>query len=44
LPAKHCLEGVFAGGDIVSGTATIIEAIRSGKNAAKAIARYLSKQ
>lgn len=34
--------GVFAGGDIVSGAATVIEAMGQGKIAAKAIAKYLN--
>jgi formate dehydrogenase beta subunit len=34
--------GVFAGGDVVSGPATVIEAIASGRQAALAIDRYLS--
>ncbi len=33
--------GVFAGGDIVDGPATVIEAIASGKRAAESIHRYL---
>ncbi|MHA2134323.1 MAG: FAD-dependent oxidoreductase [Candidatus Thorarchaeota archaeon] len=33
--------GVFAGGDIVSGPASVVEAIASGKEAAKSIDRYL---
>jgi NADPH-dependent glutamate synthase beta subunit-like oxidoreductase/ferredoxin len=35
------IPGVYAGGDVVSGPATVIEAIAGGKRAAKAIARYL---
>mgnify|MGYP000159067522 CR=1 FL=1 len=35
------LEGVFAGGDAVTGPATVIEAIAAGKRAAESIARYL---
>lgn len=35
-------EGIFAGGDIVRGTATVISAIGDGKRAAKAIDKYLS--
>jgi glutamate synthase (NADPH/NADH) small chain len=35
------LPGVFAGGDIVRGAATVILAMGDGKNAAKAIHRYL---
>ncbi len=33
--------GVFAGGDAVTGPATVIEAIAAGKRAAESIARYL---
>ena len=35
------LRGVFAGGDVVSGPATVIEAIAAGKRAALSIDRYL---
>ena len=35
--------GVFAGGDIVSGAATVIEAMGAGKTAAEAIDKYLSE-
>jgi len=35
------LPGVFAGGDVVSGPATVIEAIVAGKRAALSIDRYL---
>jgi len=35
------LPGVFAGGDVVSGPATVIEAIAAGKRAALSIHRYL---
>ncbi len=35
------LKGVFAGGDVVSGPATVIEAIAAGKEAAISIDRYL---
>jgi len=35
------LDGVFAGGDIVTGAATVILAMGAGRNAAKAIDRYL---
>ncbi len=34
-------EGVFAAGDVVTGPATVIEAIGAGKRAAEAIDRYL---
>lgn len=36
------LPGVYAGGDIVTGAATVIEAMGAGKKAAKAIHAYLS--
>jgi len=36
------LPGVFAGGDIVTGAATVILAMGAGKDAARAIHRYLS--
>ena len=42
---KTSKEGVFAGGDAVSGAATVILAAGAGKKAAKAIDEYLkSKQ
>ncbi len=37
-------EGVFAGGDIVTGAATVILAMGAGKKAAKAIDAYLKKK
>jgi glutamate synthase (NADPH/NADH) small chain len=37
------LPGVYAGGDIVTGSATVIEAMGAGKRAAKAIHAYLSE-
>ena len=36
-------EGVYAGGDAVTGAATVISAMGAGKTAAKAIHKYLSK-
>jgi len=33
--------GVFAGGDVVSGPATVVEAIVAGKRAASSIEHYL---
>jgi NADPH-dependent glutamate synthase beta subunit-like oxidoreductase/Pyruvate/2-oxoacid:ferredoxin oxidoreductase delta subunit len=42
LETKH--PGVFAGGDITSGPASIIEAVGSGKRAAVSIHLYLTKQ
>ena len=35
-------KGVFAGGDIVTGTATVILAMAAGGRAAKAIHQYLT--
>jgi glutamate synthase (NADPH/NADH) small chain len=35
------IEGVFAGGDIVTGAATVIEAMGAGRRAAAAMKRYL---
>ena len=40
---KTTREGVFAGGDAVTGAATVILAMGAGKTAAKAIDEYLSK-
>jgi len=34
-------EGIFAGGDVVTGAATVIEAIAAGQRAASSINRYL---
>jgi glutamate synthase (NADPH/NADH) small chain len=36
-------EGVYAGGDVVTGAATVISAMGAGKTAAKAIDEALSK-
>jgi glutamate synthase (NADPH/NADH) small chain len=41
---KTSKEGVYAGGDAVTGAATVILAMGAGKNAAKAIDEYLSKK
>lgn len=41
---KTSLEGVYAGGDIVTGEATVISAMGAGKKAAKAIHEYLIKE
>jgi indolepyruvate ferredoxin oxidoreductase alpha subunit len=38
------IPGVFAGGDVVSGPATVIEALAAGRAAAVSIDRYLNKQ
>lgn len=37
-------EGIFAGGDVVSGSATVILAMGAGKRAAKAIDEYLKRK
>ncbi|MFP4077601.1 MAG: NADPH-dependent glutamate synthase [Candidatus Izemoplasmataceae bacterium] len=37
------IEGVFAGGDVVSGAATVILAMGAGKDAADAMEQYLNK-
>jgi glutamate synthase (NADPH/NADH) small chain len=37
-------EGVFAGGDAVTGAATVILAMGAGKDSAKAIHEYLSQK
>ncbi len=37
------IKGVFAGGDVVSGPMTVVQAIASGKRGADAIHRYLRK-
>ncbi len=39
---KTSLDGVYAGGDIVTGAATVISAMGAGKKAAEAIHQYLS--
>jgi glutamate synthase (NADPH/NADH) small chain len=41
---RTSLEGVYAGGDIVTGEATVISAMGAGKKAAKAIHEYLTKK
>ena len=38
------LEGVYAGGDVVSGAATVISAMGAGKRAAAAMISYLDKK
>ena len=37
-------EGIYAGGDAVTGAATVILAMGAGKNAAEAIDRYISSK
>lgn len=41
---RTSMEGVFAGGDVVSGEATVIEAIGDGKQAARAIHSFLEEK
>jgi len=41
---RTSLEGVYAGGDIVTGEATVISAMGAGKKAARSIHDYLMKQ
>lgn len=41
---KTSLEAVYAGGDIVTGEATVISAMGAGRRAAKAINEFLSKK
>lgn len=41
---KTSREGVFAGGDIVTGAATVIQAMGAGKKAAKAIDEYIKNK
>jgi len=38
------IEGVFAGGDIVTGAATVIEAMGAGRRSAKAMDEYVKKK
>jgi glutamate synthase (NADPH/NADH) small chain len=40
---RTSIEGVYAGGDVVTGSATVILAMGAGKKAAKAIDEYLNK-
>jgi NADPH-dependent glutamate synthase beta subunit-like oxidoreductase len=39
---ETCVEGVFAGGDAVTGAATVIQALAAGRKAAVSIVRYLN--
>ena len=41
---KTSKEGVYAGGDAVTGAATVILAMGAGKDAARGIHEYLSDQ
>lgn len=38
---KTSIKGVYAGGDIITGEATVISPMGAGKKAAKAIHQYL---
>ena len=38
---KTSLEGVYAGGDVATGAATVISAMGAGKKAAKAMHEYI---
>ena len=40
-PAYENVEGIFAAGDIVRGASLVVWAIRDGREAAKAIDKYL---
>ncbi len=42
VTGETSLAGVYAGGDIVTGAATVIQAMGAGKRAARSIERYLS--
>ncbi len=44
MTMETSLTGVFAGGDAVTGPATVIEAIQSGKRAAESIEKYLTSR
>jgi len=41
---KTSIEGVFAGGDVVTGAATVIKAMGAGKEAARAIDEYIQNE
>jgi len=41
---KTSIEGVYAGGDVVTGAATVISAMGAGKKAAESIHRYLMQK
>jgi len=40
---KTSIEGVWAGGDIVTGSATVIEAMGAGRRAARSVHEYLTR-
>ncbi len=44
MTGRTSLEGVYAGGDIMTGEATVISAMGSGRRSAKAIHEYLLKK
>jgi NADPH-dependent glutamate synthase beta subunit-like oxidoreductase/NAD-dependent dihydropyrimidine dehydrogenase PreA subunit len=44
ITLETTLPGIFAGGDIVSGPASVVEAIAAGKRASVSIDRYLKKE
>jgi len=44
ITLETSLPGIFAGGDVVSGPASVVEAIAAGKRASVSIDRYLKKQ
>jgi glutamate synthase (NADPH/NADH) small chain len=41
---RTSIEGVYAGGDIVTGSATVISAMGAGRKAAKAMHEYLMQK
>lgn len=44
ISLETTLPGIFAGGDVVSGPASVVEAVAAGKRAAVSIDRYLKKE
>ena len=44
LPGKTSIEGVYAGGDAVTGAATVILAMGAGKTAAASIDKYIQSK
>ncbi len=44
ITLETTMPGVFAGGDLVSGPATVIEAIVAGRKAARSISEYLKRR
>ena len=44
FPCADTREGVFAGGDAVTGAATVISAMGAGKKAANAIDEYIKNK